>query len=63
MSRPERPLICIVTVGEALSFAKRLNWGPAKKKALEFLLEIQGLDAATSQDVQALNDLITYARS
>jgi len=38
-SRPEKPLISIVTVGEGLAFSKRLSWGAAKIAALEELFE------------------------
>jgi predicted nucleic acid-binding protein len=38
-SRPERPLLSIVTVGEALALSKRLSWGVAKITALEGLFE------------------------
>ncbi|MFL6237533.1 MAG: type II toxin-antitoxin system VapC family toxin [Thermoanaerobaculia bacterium] len=38
-SRPETPLLSIVTVGEALALSKRLSWGVAKVAALEGLLE------------------------
>jgi tRNA(fMet)-specific endonuclease VapC len=37
--RTERPLISIVTVGEALAMSRRLSWGPSKKAALENLLQ------------------------
>lgn len=36
--RPDRPLISIVTIGECLSLARQLNWGPAKVAAMEALL-------------------------
>jgi tRNA(fMet)-specific endonuclease VapC len=38
-SPPERPLLSIVTVGEALALSKRLSWGAAKIAALEGLFE------------------------
>lgn len=37
-TRAERPLICVVSVGEALAFARRRNWGPVKTTRLEQLL-------------------------
>lgn len=36
-SRPDRPLISIVTVGELLAFARRLSWGAKKVEALQLL--------------------------
>ena len=37
-TRPQRPLVSIITMGEALAFAKRLSWGPQKAAALEALI-------------------------
>lgn len=39
LARPERPLISIVTVGEALKFAEHRKWGERKKTALQMLLQ------------------------
>jgi tRNA(fMet)-specific endonuclease VapC len=36
--RSDRPLICIVTVGECLSIARQFKWGPAKVDTLEKVL-------------------------
>jgi tRNA(fMet)-specific endonuclease VapC len=36
--RPERPLISVVTIGEALSLVRKFNWGGTKKHALTELL-------------------------
>lgn len=36
--RSERPLVCVVTVGEALALAEKLSWGAAKKSKLDDLL-------------------------
>lgn len=38
-SRSERPLVSIITVGEALAFAKKLSWGPSKTRTLNLLLQ------------------------
>jgi tRNA(fMet)-specific endonuclease VapC len=38
-SRSERPLISIITIGEALAFAKKLSWGRSKARALDSLLQ------------------------
>jgi predicted nucleic acid-binding protein len=37
-SAVDRPLICLVTVGECLSLAKQLGWGDAKQIVLHQLL-------------------------
>jgi tRNA(fMet)-specific endonuclease VapC len=38
LSTPYRPLICVVTLGECYSFAKRRNWGQSKLDALKDVL-------------------------
>lgn len=38
-SRSERPLISVVTIGEALALTTRLGWGMSKVRRLEFLFE------------------------
>jgi tRNA(fMet)-specific endonuclease VapC len=37
--RRERPVVSIVTIGEALAIARRSNWGPAKIEVLEHLFQ------------------------
>lgn len=37
-SRPERPLISIITVGELFALARKLNWAAAKQARLGHLL-------------------------
>ena len=34
-SRPDKPLISIVTVGEALAFARKRSWGEKKVEKLK----------------------------
>jgi tRNA(fMet)-specific endonuclease VapC len=53
----ERPLISIVTVGEALAFARKLNWGPSKTAILEDLFE----NAVVIVDISKDEVLRTYA--
>jgi len=38
LSTPYRPLICVVTKGEALAFATKRTWGPAKIAAIQHIL-------------------------
>lgn len=38
LERSQRPSISVITVGEALAFAKKLGWGTRKIDALESLL-------------------------
>ena len=50
-SRPERPLISVITVGECLAFAKHRRWGDAKMATLrEMLAEFVVVDII-SRDV------------
>ena len=56
-SRKERPLVSIITIGEALAFAKRLNWGAAKIATLENLFQ----EAVVVVDISADKILRTYA--
>jgi tRNA(fMet)-specific endonuclease VapC len=37
-SRSERPIISVITIGEALALARRLGWGSTKVRRLELLL-------------------------
>ena len=37
-TRPERPLISVVTLGEALAFARQRNWGSPRTERLRDLL-------------------------
>lgn len=50
-SRTDKPLICIVTVGELLAFAKRNNWGQAKADNLMNLLRELVVVDIRSKDV------------
>lgn len=38
-TRGDKPLISIITLGEALAFSRKLAWGPSKVEALEDLFE------------------------
>ncbi len=38
LSRTERPLICVVTVGEILCLSKKFGWGATKQQAIKDLL-------------------------
>ena len=50
-SRPERPLISVITIGECLAFAKRAHWGESKLATLrEMLAEFVVVDI-NSRDV------------
>ena len=51
-----RPLICIVTHGEALSFAELNNWGPPKRHKLKELL-----DNLVTVDISVPEVLAAYA--
>jgi tRNA(fMet)-specific endonuclease VapC len=55
-ARPERPLVCVVTVGEVLALAKKWSWGTSKIRRLEELLQEFILLDINSEEV-----LSTYA--
>jgi predicted nucleic acid-binding protein len=52
----EKPLVCVVTVGELLALVKKLSWGPAKIRLLEDLLQ-----QFTLLDIHSEEVLSTYA--
>jgi tRNA(fMet)-specific endonuclease VapC len=52
----ERPLVCVVTVGELLALVKKLSWGPSKIRLLEGLLQ-----QFTLLDINSEEVLSTYA--
>jgi tRNA(fMet)-specific endonuclease VapC len=52
----ERPLVCVVTVGEILALAKKLSWGASKIRLLESLLQ-----QFTLLDIHSEEVLSTYA--
>ena len=52
----EKPLVCVVTVGELLALVKKLRWGPAKILLLEDLLQ-----QFTLLDIHSEEVLSTYA--
>jgi predicted nucleic acid-binding protein len=55
-ARSERPLVCVVTVGEVLALAKKRNWGSSKISLLKGLLQQFILLDINSEEV-----LSTYA--
>lgn len=50
-SRPERPLVSIITVGELHAFARKLGWGAAKQSQLADLVRQLVLVDVHSADV------------
>lgn len=52
----EKPLVCVVTVGELLALAKKLGWGSSKIRLLEDLLQ-----QFTLLDIHSEEVLSTYA--
>lgn len=59
-SRPERPLLSIVTVGEGLALSKRLSWGPAKIAALEQLFDDCVIVDITDEILETYAEIDTY---
>jgi tRNA(fMet)-specific endonuclease VapC len=56
-SRPERPLISIVTVGEILALAKKFGWGDEKTRNLHDLIR-----QYVTVDISALTIIDFYAQ-
>lgn len=56
LERSEKPLISIVTVGEALAIAEKNGWGKPKKDRLTVLLT-----QLVVVDINSLNVLVKYA--
>jgi len=57
-SRTERPLISVVTVGEALSLSKKFGWGQARIETLEALFrELVVLDISSEVVLRAYADI------
>jgi tRNA(fMet)-specific endonuclease VapC len=54
LTTPYRPLICIVTQGEALAFAMKRNWGAANMAAIRHILaQFVTVDISDPQIVDA----------
>ncbi len=62
--RTERPAISIVTIGEMLSLAKRLNWGDAKVESLsELLSEFVVVDISDSAILKRYSEIDAYTQA
>jgi len=60
-ARPERPLISVVSVGEALAFARRLSWGPERTTRLEaYLRELVVVDINNGAVLRKYADIHTF---
>lgn len=61
---PYRPLICVVTVGEVLAFAKRREWGKNKIDAMERLLNnLVRIDISAQEVLEAYAKLHAFSTS
>jgi tRNA(fMet)-specific endonuclease VapC len=64
ITTPYRPLICIVTHGEALAFAKKRSWGKAKIAAVNHILaQFVTVDINDPQIIEAYADIDAYSQS
>jgi tRNA(fMet)-specific endonuclease VapC len=64
LTTPYRPLICIVTQGEALAFAKKRGWGTAKVVAIKHILsQFVSVDISDPKIVEAYADIDSYSKS
>lgn len=60
-TNPQRPLISIITVGEALALATRLRWGTGKQqRLLERLGELVIADIRRESILQRYAEIDTY---
>ncbi len=63
-ARSERALICVVTVGEALSLTKRNGWGADKRERLESVLrELVVVDINNPLVLESYADLEVFAQA
>ena len=63
-NRTERPLISVVTIGEAHSLARKFNWGQAKKEALtERLHSLVVVDISRRPIVERYAELDHFSES
>ena len=61
---PYRPLICVVTHGEALAFAKRRNWGNAIISAMNHVLaQFVTVDINDAQIIEAYADIDSHSQT
>jgi tRNA(fMet)-specific endonuclease VapC len=64
LTTPYRPLICVVTKGEALAFAKKRGWGNAKIAALNHILaQFVSVDISDPQIIEAYAEIDAYSQS
>jgi tRNA(fMet)-specific endonuclease VapC len=61
-TRAERPLVSIITVGEALAFAKQLGWGPSKAALLEDLFSDLVIVDLSDEILDLYAELESYLR-
>ena len=60
-ARPERPLISVVSIGEALAFARYRNWGRERTSRLEaYLRELVVVDINNSAVLRKYADIHTF---
>jgi tRNA(fMet)-specific endonuclease VapC len=64
LTSPYRPLICVVTRGEALAFAKKRAWGNAKVTTVNHILaQFVTVDINESQIIDAYAEIDAHSRS
>ncbi|HZL35358.1 MAG TPA: type II toxin-antitoxin system VapC family toxin [Tepidisphaeraceae bacterium] len=64
LTTPYRPLICVVTQGEALAFARKRSWGAGKIAALKHILaQFVAVDISDPQIIEAYADLDAHSKS
>jgi tRNA(fMet)-specific endonuclease VapC len=64
LTTPYRPLICIVTKGEALAFGKKRGWGDAKTAAVNHILsQFVTVDINDAQIIEAYAEIDSDSQS
>jgi predicted nucleic acid-binding protein len=63
LTSPYRPLICVVTRGEALAFAKKRNWGQEKVAELqEILRQFVTVDINDPQIIEGYAEIDSHSQ-
>lgn len=64
LTTPYRPLICVVTRGEAFAFAKRRAWGDAKRAELDHILaQFVTVDINDPQIIESYAEIDNHSQS
>jgi tRNA(fMet)-specific endonuclease VapC len=63
-TRVDKPLICVVSVGEALAFARKRSWGaPRVEKLVELLRQLVVVDINSAEVLEAYASVDAWCHS